>query len=550
MYPAETADELDLRDYLVVLRRRKWSIVAITSVVVLVALGMSLRETPIYKASSEILLRARSTDTLFNPQTGAYGDPNRRLQTEIAVIEGDKVASLVRERLGETPAFSASPRANADIVVVSATSPDPVAAAKAANAYADAYVQVRKNEQVEDLGTTIKELTSKIGELQGQIEALDASAAAGGRTTTTDAAKTAQRGALVAQQAAFKTQLDQLAVSQAIQTGGASVQSPAVVPRSPVSPQPKRTGALALVVGLMLGVGVAFLREFLDDTIKDKEGIERHLGGLTVMGMIPAIKDWKDHKRPMVVAETDPKSPAAEAYRSVRTSIQFLGLDRTMHVLQVTSPTSSEGKTTTLANLAVTLAQAGQRVIVVDCDLRRPRIHDFFGLPNEVGFTSVLLGDTPLSGALQKVPGVERLLLMASGPLPPNPSELLSSRRTGEVIDGLKAVADVVLLDSPPMLPVTDAAVLSHRVDGMLLVAAAGKTTGKALERTRELLAQVEAPMIGAILNGVKGEGGYAYHYAYTYAYAQDQPKGRAAKKAAAAAAAASNGAGPAHARR
>jgi non-specific protein-tyrosine kinase len=166
-----------------------------------------------------------------------------------------------------------------------------------------------------------------------------------------------------------------------------------------------------------------------------------------------------------------------------------------------------------VANLAVVLARAGERVVVVSCDLRRPRLHEFFDLPNSVGLTSVILGETPLSAALQAVPNEQRLLLLASGPVPPNPSELLSSNRTTELISALKYQADIVLLDVPPVLPVTDAAVLSSRADGVMLVATVGSTGTKHLTRSIELLRQVGAPLIGAILNGAEGNFGYAYEY-------------------------------------
>jgi non-specific protein-tyrosine kinase len=192
----------------------------------------------------------------------------------------------------------------------------------------------------------------------------------------------------------------------------------------------------------------------------------------------------------------------------------------------VTSPSAAEGKTTTLANLSVALAQAGQRVVVSCCDLRRPRIHDFFGLDNAVGLTSVLLGELPISAALQPVPGVKNLWVLASGPLPPNPSELLSSSRTAEVMATLHGHADVVLVDSPPVLPVTDAVVLSSRVDAVLLIATVGVTTGKALRRALEMLNQVDAPVIGTVLNGTTGDGSYGYGYQY-YRYDQTSPRRR-----------------------
>jgi capsular exopolysaccharide synthesis family protein len=169
-----------------------------------------------------------------------------------------------------------------------------------------------------------------------------------------------------------------------------------------------------------------------------------------------------------------------------------------------------------LANLAVAFAASGLRTVAVDCDLRRPRLHDFFGLTNDAGFTSVLLGSLPLSKALQSVPDQERLLVLASGPLPPNPSELLSSNRTTDLLRNLAEQADIVLMDSPPALPVTDALILAQRVDCTLMVVTVSVTTQKAAARAVEMLRQVNAPMVGAVLNGVAEETAYA-NYSYRY---------------------------------
>jgi capsular exopolysaccharide synthesis family protein len=228
-----------------------------------------------------------------------------------------------------------------------------------------------------------------------------------------------------------------------------------------------------------------------------------------------------------LVSISEPTSSAAEAYRILRTSIQFLGLDRPVRVIQVTSPNAQEGKTTTLANLAVAFAASGLRTVAVDCDLRRPRLHEFFGLANEAGFTSVLLGNLGLSKALQPVPNQERLLVLASGPLPPNPSELLSSSRTVELLRNLAEQADIVLVDSPPSLPVTDALILAQRVDCTVIVTTAGATTRKAAARAVEMLQQVNAPLAGAVLNGIDEESAYSnYSYRY-YAMATEAPADR-----------------------
>lgn len=206
----------------------------------------------------------------------------------------------------------------------------------------------------------------------------------------------------------------------------------------------------------------------------------------------------------------DPGSAAAEAYRTLRTNILFSSLDKPLHTLLVTSTAPDEGKSTTLANLAVTMAQAEQRVLVVDCDLRRPSLHALFGAPNERGLTSAILeqGEGPLPVQNTVVPG---LTLLTSGPLPPRPGDLLGSRRMAQLIERLRAEADIVLFDTPPVGAVADAAALAPRVDGVLLVLHAGMTRRDRAREARQLLEKVKANIVGVVLNGAKLERGYTY---------------------------------------
>jgi receptor protein-tyrosine kinase len=317
----------------------------------------------------------------------------------------------------------------------------------------------------------------------------------------------------VSQLVPLKQRLNQLQVDASFTKGGPRLITPAAVPTRPIAPAPKRNAVLGLAVGLLLGTALAFAFDHFDDSIKSKEDLDRATRDVSVLGLIPLVPGWKNRDEAYVVSRTEPSSPAAEAYRALRTSLHFLTLERSLRVLEVTSPNASEGKSTAVANLAIVLARAGERVIVVSCDLRRPRVHEFFDLPNSVGFTSVVTGESSLHAALQQVPNEPRLLLLASGPVPPNPSELLASTRAAELLGALKGQADFVLLDVPPVLPVTDAAVLSSRADGVLLVATVGSTGGKQMTRAIELLRQVQAPVIGAILNG--GQSNYGYQYEY-----------------------------------
>ncbi|MBM2826779.1 MAG: Non-specific protein-tyrosine kinase [Dehalococcoidia bacterium] len=209
-----------------------------------------------------------------------------------------------------------------------------------------------------------------------------------------------------------------------------------------------------------------------------------------------------------LVTYSNPQSPAAEAYRQLRTNVQFSSLDHPIKSLLITSTSLEEGKSTTLANLAITFAQTGNSVILVDCDLRRPGLHELFGVSNERGLTSFFINGSSMEIPLVES-GIENLRLITSGPLPPNPSELLGSKRMQDLLDELKSKAGYVLLDSPPIIAVTDAAVLAAQVDGVLLVLRAGKTKRETALKAKAVLERVNANLLGVVLNNVKHDTGY-----------------------------------------
>ena len=532
MYPApmqpraEAPAELDLRTYLRVLWRRKLLIAFSALAIGSAAFFTESSKTELYRASSQLLVSRSLAETLFDPLRG-YVDPDRALANQIRVIQSPALAERVQERLGYTASISAGASGSEDILMLTAVDTDPRRAAAVANAYAEEYVEYRRTQGIEGTEEAQAELQRRIADIEKQVQDIDLQiiAAPPAQREAVREATSAQRSQLQNNVYSLRQQLDQLQSAANVEGSGLQVLGKASVPLEPFSPTPERNGLQGLLVGLVLGLGLAFLVDYLDDRIRSKEDLERAAGGLTVLGLIPAVSGWRNRKDARLISLEDPTAEASEAYRTLRTSLQFLGLDRPMRTLQMTSPVKAEGKSTTMSNLAVSFARAGQRVIVVDCDLRRPRLHQFFGAHNDVGFTSVLLGDAPLSAALQDVGGEENLRVLASGPLPPNPSELLSSRRTVEVLTALQADADVVLLDSPPVLPVSDSLALSARVDATLVVVSARESRRKQLHRALELLEQVDAPIIGMVLNGVGRESrfGRAYGYGYGYTqYAQD----------------------------
>ncbi|HEU5149626.1 MAG TPA: polysaccharide biosynthesis tyrosine autokinase [Iamia sp.] len=540
--------ELDLRRYIDIVRRRKVAIAVVVIVTVGLAVLLSARQTPVYEAKARILLDSTAADELL----GATGSSRSGsvVATEIQVMDSEAVREAVRAELGRAPKVSFEAVGDTSVVAITASSSTAERAAEDANAYAEGYIGWRRDStttelegKAESLREDARSLSDQLAFVEAPLQQLEDQIAAlppqlpGEPVSPERAQLTESRDALAAEisedrnslQARILTNQQEIdRVEQALSllsSGGSEVLTPARAPGSPVSPQPVRNAALALVIGLVLGIGLALVLEVLDDRIRRKEDLSAAAGGRSVLGLIPLVGKRRRRARRRseggsVVSIDAPTSPAAEAYRTLRTSLQFLSVDAPVRIIQVTSPSAAEGKSTTVANLGVALARAGQRVAVVCCDLRRPRIHEYFGLDNAVGFTSVLLSDATIDEALQEVPGESRLHLLASGPPPPNPAELLSARRTRDVLDHLSRQFDVVLVDTPPVLPVTDALLLSSVVDVTILVGQAGSTTKRAARRAVELLEQVDADLVGCVLNGVALGGGYGYGgYGYGYGY-------------------------------
>jgi succinoglycan biosynthesis transport protein ExoP len=283
-----------------------------------------------------------------------------------------------------------------------------------------------------------------------------------------------------------------------LQTGSSlrvSLVEAALTPSKPVRPQTRLNIILGLLLGLTLGVGLAFLREFLDRSVRTPEALEA-AAGFPVVGTIPPFKATK---QPIPVLN-QPRTAAAEAFRKLRTNFAFLSVDRDSVCCVVTSPNAADGKSTVAANLAIALAQSGQRVVLVDADLRKPSLHKLFDLSQRVGTTTVLLDHADVHDALQQLgPGLPAVL--TAGQLPPNPSELLGSRRMANLLAELRAAFEVVLIDCAPLLPVTDPMVISQFADGVLVIARSGTTTTDHAAAVKAACAKAGATVFGAVLN-------------------------------------------------
>lgn len=538
MEPMQDRTETNIGEYLAILRRR-WLVIAGTVVVaVAIVAALDLSKTPVYEASAQLLLQSRQSESIFSSGSAA-ADPTRAVQNELKVINSLAIRRAVEEAYGAPISISAVSGGEDDVIILSATDTDPEEAARKVNVYAETYQNERLDAILEDLTQSREVLQQQINDFQAQIDEVNTPLAELDETIA-DTPSTSpdyealveqreklnetisgQRQELETQLSDYQQRLQLLQVSERLTTtGGVQILNPASVPGSPISPNLVRDLIQAALIGLFIGIGLAFLLEQLDDSIRSPADLERVTKDLPTLGLIPFDDGWKNRDESRLSTLVAPMSAAAESYRGLRTSLQYLAINRPMGVVQLTSATSSEGKTSTLANLAMAFADAGMRVAVVGCDLRRPRVHQFFQVDGSVGLTSVLLGTTTMEQALQRSPVHPNISVLASGPRPPNPSELLSLDRTSQIIRSLLQTHSIVFLDCPPVLPVTDSLVLSRSVDASLFIAMANKTSKREIKQSLERLRQVNSPLIGTILNGVSAEGAYGSLYEY-YGYKQ-----------------------------
>lgn len=532
-------DDLSLQDYIAVLRRRRKVVIIAVLVSVATALLISLIQTPLYQAESELLLRRTPSQEILVDQAGqvrSAQDAERELNNEIRLIESrlvrDAVAEVYDGPLDVDDVTATAPTSDSnDVLGISVVAADPATAQVLVNLYAETYLDLRQERQIEDLlaageeiQTRLDGLREQITEIRQPLDEIDAEIATLPAESPARLALEDERAVVfteVAPQLAplesrassFRGQLEQLEVTQDLtRAGGIEVLDPADQPESPVSPNTPANLVIGALVGLLGGVALAFAIDRVDDSIGSKEETER-LTDLPTLGMIPKGANAVDID---LVSSVDPSAPAAEAYRSLRTSVKFLGLDTSLKTVLVTSAAASEGKTVTAANLATVLAQRGDRVLLVGADLRRPRIHDLFGAPQSPGLTTVLVGDATPESTIYSVEDVPGLYVMPPGPTPPNPAELLDSSRSRELFRSLRDAYEAVIVDAPPVLPVTDSLVLADNVDAVLVVVAYRETSKRGLTRAIELLTQVDAPLVGTVLNLVAAKeayGGQPYRY-------------------------------------
>ncbi|WP_082944246.1 polysaccharide biosynthesis tyrosine autokinase [Mycolicibacterium elephantis] len=299
------------------------------------------------------------------------------------------------------------------------------------------------------------------------------------------------------------------------------VEQRASIPDKPVIPKTTRNIAIGLALGVLLGIGAAVLRDLIDNTVKDRQTVEA-IAGVGLVGSIPLSKE----RRKSVAIDFEAENSAiAEAFRKFRTNLQFLAVDNPPRVIVITSSMPNEGKSTTTINLALALAEAENKVVIVDGDLRRPRLDTYLDLVRSVGLSTVLAGGAPLDDVLQKT-RFSGVWALTSGTIPPNPSELLGSLAAKKILDDLRSQFDYVVIDSSPLLAVTDAAILAANADGVLVISRFGQTKHEQLAHAVENLKTVGARLLGAVFSMVPARGGGSYSYRYNYGTYNTQNRG------------------------
>jgi len=517
--PAGTPDTwarpVELGTYLAILWRRKWVIALTLAVTVTVVVVGTFMMTPTYTASATLRVATAAGATLDYTH---YMYAERLMNTYAEIATSGPMLEELAHRLGldKPPQIKVEIIANTELMHITVEDRDPILAQEAANTLAEILIAQSTElysgggrSAQEILGQQLAQIERELDQARGEYESLVAQS-----PQDSERIAAASRAIALKEQTytVLLEQYEQARIREALRANTLSVVEPAVVPEAPSKPRRVLNIALGFMVGLAGGTGLAFLFENLDTTLYTTQQIEQ-VTALSTLGKIPTA--GRQQRTPFF----NGNSPQGEALRRLRINIFALDHDPSLQTLLVTSAGPGEGKSTIVANLALAIAQSewanchrsGRKVIVVDADLRRPALHKIFSLPNEMGLSSVLNQQVTLDEAVQdSFPGV---WVLTSGPLPPNPAELLGSPQMAALIEQLAQQFDVVLLDTPSLLAVSDAAVLTATVDGVVLVVERAQARREAVQATLQHLADVKARCVGVVVNRAQQNGSYTYYH-------------------------------------
>lgn len=509
----------EIRRYFSLLMHWWWLWVLMTVLGGVGAYLISSQITPVFQASTTVLINeapsTRTTDYASLLTSERLTQTYSQLITKQPVLDG--VIQLLNLDISLTDMrrnIVVSPVRETQLIEIRVTDTDPERASQIANTLVTVFAQQNQALQAARYGDTKENLALQLSEIGARIQENNQALLALSENPANKPERDRLETLLTQDRQTYAYLLqtfEQVRLAEAQTTSNVIQAEPASVPTRPVRPQPFQNTIIASAVGLVLAIGIALLIETIDDSIKGPEDVTRNTG-IAVLGVIS--KHSEDGNRPISISQ--PRSPVSEAFRALRTNIQFAAVDREIRTVLITSPSPTEGKTTISINLAAVLAQSGKRVALVDGDLRRPKLHKRLGLPNRAGLSSLFVqSHMYLDGSLQKTE-TPNLWVVTSGDLPPNPAELLASEKMTSILTGLQQQLDLIVVDSPPIMAVTDAAVLAPKVDGVVLVVRPGATKISALESCVEQMSRVGANILGVVINDVEfGNSRFSYNYYY-----------------------------------
>jgi capsular exopolysaccharide synthesis family protein len=524
---------VELRDYLAVFKRHVALILAITLLGAAAAAAYTFRRTPVYESNASVLVRAITTNA-FDP--GSRVDTQLNMFNQRQLAQSEPVAAIAAKSLKTTatPAqllehVKVDVPANSQILRIKYRDTVPLTAQRGADAFATAYLAFREADaraQARASQTTIQRDVARL-----QQQASEAETAISDPDADSNARQAAQ-ARLTSINNRLQPLLAQLNGFLSLDFTPGTVIAPAALPDSPASPNNRLDVGIGLLVGLFLGVVLAFVRDRTDDRLRGREDLAERLDR-PVLATVPPLSKrvrqegklrWKRRHKNSLVTLEQPNSPAAESYRTLRTRLARLASQLDINSVMVVSAGVGEGKSTTAANLAVVLSETGKDVLLVSADLRRPRVHQFFGLPNKTGLSNLLTDGTPpgkrkgpvadgkqMASELWSV--APNLWVILSGPLPAHPSALMDSDAMRQFLKEQRDLFDFIILDCPPALVVADAMALAPLADAVLVVADAKESDRELVSRLKEEIEQVGGRIIGAVLNRSKQAGKSTYYY-------------------------------------
>jgi polysaccharide biosynthesis transport protein len=503
------------REYASLLWHWAWLLSLIAVLAGLVTYFLSIQMMPVYQATTMVMVNSGSSTA-----SDTYSSVNlsQELTTTYSkIMTASPVLTEVSKRLGyNVPAdlISVQPIQNTQLMMVTVKDTNPTRAALIANTLVSVFADQIAADQASRYADSKKSLEDEMAKLDAQIQSTTKSISDLGNDSNNQVER-AQLGTILSQyqnsRAYLMQSYQQIRLAEAQSTSTIVQKDPAIPPQSPVQPRPLQDAILAAVVGVFLAAGIVFLIEFLDDSIRDPQEVTRKWG-IPVLGIVASY----DTSGSALITQKQPRSPVSEAFRSLRTNLQFASIDRPLRTILVTSPSPGDGKTTVAANLGIVIAQSGRSVALVDSDLRRPTVHKIFQLSNRMGLTDQFIRMQELTDGLVKPTEIKDLSVVTTGSLPPNPSELLSSEKMSDILRQLSNQFNTIIVDTPPALVVTDAIVLAPRVDGVIVVVKPTVTKRAELRRVIEQLQHVKANLLGVVINDVKiGHSGYYYRGYY-----------------------------------